>query len=154
MSAEGPVKEVLEEEYEEEEEKSWVEKVFQSPRFFLINLLYIAGTQGSFYSYFVGVSSTLEKRFSYASSITTYTLILENMANIFISPICGILANKVNKARFISFGVFLISLGSFLTGCLFLFFGPRNYEEDDLMSSPSNGNKSSSYSMCMVGKGW
>ena len=51
MNAEDPVKE---EEEEEEEEESWVEKVFQSPKFFLINLLYIAGTQGSFYTYFIG----------------------------------------------------------------------------------------------------
>lgn len=149
----GHVEEV---DVDEEEEKSWVEKIFLSPKFFLINLLYIAGTQGSFYTYFIGISSTLEKRFSYASSITTYVLMLENIAICVCSPVCGILANKVNKARFISFGVFLISLGSFVTGCLFLFFGPRNYDDDErssLVSTISSANKSSSFSMCTVKNG-
>lgn len=113
---------------------------FASPKFFMLNFSIIAVIQGSYFSYLIGCSSTLEKRFSYSGSLTGFILIADNFSQILISPLIGFLGKRMNKATLIAGGMVFISFSCWLTAVPYFVYGPGTH----LMESPSSSVYASS----------
>lgn len=124
---------------------SWRPKWLQpmaNPTFFMLNFSIIAVIQGSYFSYLIGCSSTLEKRFSYSGSLTGFILIADNFSQILISPIIGFLGKRMNKATLIAGGMVFISFSCWLTAVPYFIYGPGTHllegTSNSLYSSPKH----------------
>jgi hypothetical protein len=109
---------------------SWRPKWLQpmaNPKFFMLNFSIIAVIQGSYFSYLIGCSSTLEKRFSYSGSLTGFILIADNFSQILISPLIGFLGKRMNKATLIAGGMVFISFSCWLTAVPYFVYGPGTH---------------------------
>ena len=128
---------------------SWRPKWLQpmaNPTFFMLNFSIIAVIQGSYFSYLIGCSSTLEKRFSYSGSLTGFILIADNFSQILISPLIGFLGKRMNKATLIAGGMVFISFSCWLTAVPYFVYGPGTH----LLEATTTTNtlsSSSSHSM-------
>lgn len=104
----------------------WLQR-FASPQFFMLNFSIIAVIQGSYFSYLIGCSSTLEKRFSYSGQLTGFILIADNFSQILISPLIGFLGKKMNKATLIAGGMVFISFSCWVTALPYFMYGPGTH---------------------------
>lgn len=105
---------------------AWLQP-FASPQFFMLNFSIIAVIQGSYFSYLIGCSSTLEKRFSYSGQLTGFILIADNFSQILISPLIGFLGKKMNKATLIAGGMVFISFSCWVTALPYFMYGPGTH---------------------------
>lgn len=101
---------------------------FTDPLFFMINFSIVAVIQGSYFSYLIGCSSTLEKRFSYSSRLTGFILIADNFSQILISPFIGFLGKRMNKATLIASGMVFVSFSCWLTAVPYFIYGPGHLQ--------------------------
>lgn len=104
----------------------WLQ-MFANPQFFMLNFSIIAVIQGSYFSYLIGCSSTLEKRFSYSGQLTGFILIADNFSQILISPLIGFLGKRMNKATLIAGGMVFISFSCWVTALPYFFYGPGTH---------------------------
>ncbi|GBL94482.1 Solute carrier organic anion transporter family member 3A1 [Araneus ventricosus] len=101
----------------------WLQK-FADPKYYLIVFGALAILQGAYFTYFVGIISTLEKRFAFRSKVTAYILIAENVTPIIACILIGYFGGKVHKPRLLSFCMFLVAVGCFLSGLPYFIYGP------------------------------
>ena len=123
----------------------WLQ-VFAKPIFFLINYISLDLIQELNFTYIIGISSTLEKRFSYSSSITGALLIVDSLATVCLSPVFGYLAKFVNGSRLMAIGMLFEYFGTYLLILPFLIYGPASV--NDLTSHQNGTSNSSSIELC------
>lgn len=117
-----------------------------NPKVFLFNLSLMAVIQGSYYSYMIGTTSTLEKRYAYSSRLTGFILIADNISSIIISPLIGFVGKHVNKSTLIAGGMMFVSASCWLTASPYLIYGPAGH----LLHRDVNGS-SSKFDFCTAG---
>lgn len=151
------------EEEEEEEDYScgigswrpgWMQGL-ASPKIFLINFSIVAILQGANFTYLIGSTSTLEKRYSFDSKITGFILIADNLSQMVINPFIGYLGTKYNRPRIIAIGETIVALACFLSALPYFMYGPsdRFYKHEtnfgDEVSKWTNGTTNGkNYDMC------
>lgn len=120
----------------------WLQ-MFATPQFFMLNFSIIAVIQGSYFSYLIGCSSTLEKRFSYSGWLTGFILIADNFSQILISPLIGFLGKRMNKATLIAAGMVFISFSCWVTALPYFVYGPGTHLLSQTSVFASKNNVSS-----------
>ena len=100
---------------------------FSDTKYFMVNFSLLAVIQGAYFSYLIGCSSTLEKRFSYSSRLTGFILIADNFSQILLSPVVGFLGKRMNKAKLIASGMLFVSFSSWLTAVPYFIYGPATH---------------------------
>lgn len=103
-----------------------------------ILLLHIA-----FYTYFVGVMRTLEKRFALSSSQTGILNSINDFLQLFFVLTIGYLGRNANKARLLSIVVFFTAVASFVYAVPYFVFGSKNGGTGQSEDSLSSNNLSS-----------
>ena len=121
----------------------WLQ-MFATPQFFMLNFSIIAVIQGSYFSYLIGCSSTLEKRFSYSGWLTGFILIADNFSQILISPLIGFLGKRMNKATLIAAGMVFISFSCWVTALPYFVYGPGTHLLSRSVDEFANKNNASS----------
>ncbi|GFT22265.1 solute carrier organic anion transporter family member 4A1 [Nephila pilipes] len=101
----------------------WLQK-FADPKFYLLVFGALAVLQGAYFTYFIGIITTLEKRFAFRSKVTAYIMIAENITPIIACILIGYFGGRVHKPRLLSVCMFLVVLGCFLSGLPYLMYGP------------------------------
>ena len=107
---------------------NWLQ-VFAKPIFFLMNFMSLDIIQGINYSYIIGISSTLEKRFLYSSKITGLILIADNISIIFLSPILGYLVKHMNASRIAGTAMIFEYFACFVFISPYFIYGPASVDE-------------------------
>src|SRR5947208_2407480 len=72
----------------------WLQR-FANIKYFLLNFAFITVVRGSYFTYLIGCTTTLEKRFSYSGWLTGFVLIADNIAQVALSPILGFLGKRM-----------------------------------------------------------
>ena len=97
---------------------------FATARFFAINFCVVGILQGAFYTFMVGIISTLEKRFAFDSTISYSFLIADNFSQMILSPLVGWLGTKVNRAHLIALGELVVAFACLLAATPYWLYGP------------------------------
>ncbi|GIY31411.1 solute carrier organic anion transporter family member 5A1 [Caerostris extrusa] len=101
----------------------WLQK-FADPKYYLIVFGVLAVLQGAYFTYFIGIISTLEKRYAFRSKVIAYIMIAENITPILACPLIGYFGAKANKPRLLSICMFFVTIGCFMSGLPYLMYGP------------------------------
>lgn len=120
----------------------WLQR-FADPKVYLVIFCIVGVVEGAYFTYTVGVLSTLEKRYAFESKISGIILIADNISASIIGLLVGFYGRKVHKPRMIAFGMILVSVSSFLSALPYFLYGPALHflSRDDL----TFGNKKQEY---------
>ncbi|UYV61531.1 hypothetical protein LAZ67_1005181 [Cordylochernes scorpioides] len=99
---------------------------FASPRAFLANYCALGILQGAYFTYTVGVMSTLERRYAFESKISGVILIADNLSPIVLSLVIGFYGGSSHRPRLIFGGMLVVVLSCFLSSLPFVIFGSRD----------------------------
>lgn len=99
---------------------------FAHPRYFLLFFSLIGVLQGAYFTYFIGILSTLEKRYSFDSWITGIILIADNLSPALFGIFVGYYGKYVHKPRLVTFGMMITVLSCFLSSLPYFLFGSSN----------------------------
>lgn len=97
---------------------------YADPKVYLFVYSVLGMLQGAYFSYFIGIISTLEKRYAFNSQITGLILISNTLCPIFFSLFIGYFGGKTHRPRLISFCMLLVLLGCFLSVLPYFIYGP------------------------------
>lgn len=101
----------------------WLQR-FADPKVYLVLFCIIGVIEGAYFTYFVGVLSTLEKRYAFESKISGIILIADNISAAVLSLLVGYFGGKGHKPRLIAFGMILVCISSFLSALPYFIYGP------------------------------
>lgn len=101
----------------------WLQK-YADPKayFFVFSILGVL--QGAYFTYLIGVVSSLEKRYAFSSQVTGLILIADTLSPIFFSLFIGYFGGKSHKPRLISTCMLLVVLSCFLSAFPYFMYGP------------------------------
>ncbi|KAG1650302.1 Solute carrier organic anion transporter family member 3A1 [Nymphon striatum] len=80
---------------------------FSRPIVFLIVFCFIGLIQGAFFTYFVGVITTVEKRYAFKSKVTGIISIADNLSPVIISLLVGYFGGAGHRTRWVAFGTLI-----------------------------------------------
>lgn len=95
-----------------------------NPKVYLVIFCIIGVIEGAYFTYFVGVLSTLEKRFAFESKVSGIILIADNISAAVLSLLVGYYGGKGHKPRMIAFGMILVCISSFISALPYFMYGP------------------------------
>lgn len=101
----------------------WLQ-IFADPKVYLVIFCIIGVIEGAYFTYFVGILSTLEKRYAFESKISGIILIADNISAAVLSMLVGYYGGKGHKPRLIAFGMILVCVSSFLSALPYFMYGP------------------------------
>lgn len=104
----------------------WLQS-FADPKVYLVIFCIIGVIEGAYFTYFVGVLSTLEKRYAFESKISGIILIADNISAAVLSLLVGYYGGKGHKPRLIAFGMILVVISSFLSALPYFMYGPATH---------------------------
>lgn len=118
---------------------------FASAKFFVINFSIVGILQGAMFTYFVGIMSTLEKRFAFETTISGFILIADNLSQMVVSPVVGYLGTKYNRSHLIAVGELVVALSCLMTAMPYFMYGPGVH----LLNKEVINNKIVRYDLCI-----
>lgn len=98
---------------------------FASPKIYLIFFCLNGIVQGIYFTYLIGISSTLERRYAYDSKITGIILLADNISPAMFSIILGYFGRYIHKPKMVYFGMMITVLSCVLACCPYFFFGSK-----------------------------
>lgn len=101
----------------------WMQR-FADPKVYLVIFCIVGVLEGAYFTYFVGVLTTLEKRFAFESKISGIILIADNISAMVISLAVGYYGGKAHKPRMIAIGMVMVSISCFLSAVPYFMYGP------------------------------
>ncbi|KAF8796519.1 Solute carrier organic anion transporter like protein [Argiope bruennichi] len=91
----------------------------------ILGHLFVVGfLEAHIFSYFVGVLTTLEKRYAFESKTSGIILIADSISATLLSLLVGFYGGKAHKPRMIAIGMMLVSVSCFLTTVPYFIYGP------------------------------
>lgn len=82
-------------------------QIFSRPIVFLAIFCFVGLAQGAFFTYYIGVITTVEKRYAFKSKITGIISIADNLSPVIISLLVGYFGGSGHRTRWIAFGTLL-----------------------------------------------
>ncbi|KAG8187163.1 hypothetical protein JTE90_020038 [Oedothorax gibbosus] len=101
----------------------WLQR-FADPKVYLVIFCIVGVLEGAYFTYFVGVLTTLEKRFAFESKISGIILIADNISAAVISLAVGYYGGKGHKPKMIAFGMVMVSVSCFVSAIPYFKYGP------------------------------
>ncbi|GFR12861.1 solute carrier organic anion transporter family member 4A1 [Trichonephila clavata] len=101
----------------------WLQR-FADPKIYLVIFCIVGVLEGAYFTYFVGILSTLEKRFAFDSKVSGVILIADSISATLISLIVGYYGGKAHKPRMIAIGMVLVSVSCFISTLPYFIYGP------------------------------
>ncbi|GFY50342.1 solute carrier organic anion transporter family member 4A1 [Trichonephila inaurata madagascariensis] len=101
----------------------WLQR-FADPKVYLVIFCTVGVLEGAYFTYFVGVMTTLEKRFAFESKISGLIFIADNISATIISLIVGYYGQKWHKPRIIAFGMVMVSVSCLICTIPYFVYGP------------------------------
>ncbi|GIY31412.1 solute carrier organic anion transporter family member 4A1 [Caerostris extrusa] len=101
----------------------WMQK-FADPKVYLIIFCTVGVLEGAYFTYFVGVLTTLEKRFGFESQLSGIIFIADNISATLISFLVGYYGQKWHKPRIIAFGMVMVSISCVICTIPYFMYGP------------------------------
>lgn len=120
----------------------WMQK-YATPVWYMIISNILGILQGAFGMYFVGVMSTIEKRFGFSSKLTGLIIIADNFSPIIFSSITGYYASHVHRPRLIALGMFIVVIACYMNALPFFIYGASYHLLYD-----SSSNTTDKYEFC------
>ncbi|KAG1664053.1 Solute carrier organic anion transporter family member 4C1 [Nymphon striatum] len=124
---------------------------FSRPIVFLIVFCFIGLIQGAFFTYFVGVITTVEKRYAFKSKVTGIISIADNLSPVIISLLVGYFGGAGHRTRWVAFGTLIAAFSAFISSLPYFLFGPS----EQLSGSSSanltvNSTENIGYQLCSL----
>lgn len=124
---------------------AWTPKCLQkfaNPKIYLIFFCLTGIVQGAYFTYLIGILSTLEKRYSFDSWISGVILIADNISPAIFSIIVGYFGIYIHRPRLVAFGLFINVLCCFLSCLPYVLYGSeiKSYQvssKKDIQLCPS-----------------
>ncbi|GIY86646.1 solute carrier organic anion transporter family member 4A1 [Caerostris darwini] len=101
----------------------WLQR-FADPKVYLVIFCIVGVLEGAYFSYFVGVLTTLEKRFAFDSTVSGFILIADSISAAVLSLVVGYFGGKAHKPRMIAIGMMLVSVSCFMSTLPYFIYGP------------------------------
>ncbi|KFM75768.1 Solute carrier organic anion transporter family member 5A1, partial [Stegodyphus mimosarum] len=101
----------------------WLQR-FADPKVYLLVFCTLGILQGAYFTYFIGVITTLEKRFAFESKVTGVIMIADNLSPIFTSLLFGYYGGKANKPKLIAGSMILVIISCFASAIPYFIYGP------------------------------
>ena len=121
----------------------WLQR-FNNPKAFVILVSLLGVLEGSWFPYNIAIISTLEKRYSFDSSVTGLILIADNISMMLLAPIVGYIGKKMNQAHLLGIGMLLVGVSCFINVIPYFVYGPGLH----LISSNVSLSKDMRYDLC------
>lgn len=102
---------------------SWLQR-FANPKVYLVNFCILGVLQGAYFTYFVGIVTTLEKRYAFESKVSGIIMIADNLSPIIISLLIGYFGGQAHRPRWIASGMLMVILSCFLSAAPYFIYGP------------------------------
>ncbi|XP_064109422.1 solute carrier organic anion transporter family member 74D-like isoform X1 [Macrobrachium nipponense] len=120
------------------------------PETYLAAFSLAAFAQGIFFTYSTGTLTTVERRFKLPSSVSGFISTGNDVLQVFLSLPLAFVAGYGHRPRWLSGGIFLSTIGSFIIMSPHIIFGAGDYSSlamghADLVNSSSNINKEWEY---------
>ncbi|XP_066956318.1 solute carrier organic anion transporter family member 74D-like [Macrobrachium rosenbergii] len=121
------------------------------PETYLVAFSLAAFAQGIFFTYSTGTLTTVERRFKLPSSVSGFISTGNDVLQVFVSLPLAFIAGYGHRPRWLSGGLFLSAIGSFVIMSPHIIFGAGDYSslarghDDDLVNSTSNVKKEWEY---------
>ncbi|CAL1270580.1 unnamed protein product [Larinioides sclopetarius] len=96
---------------------------FAKPQYFLLFFCLIGILQGAYFTYFIGILSTLERRYSFDSGITGIILIADNLSPVIFGIFVGYYGKYMHRPKLVTFGMMITVLSCFVSCLPCLLFG-------------------------------
>ncbi|CAG0881628.1 unnamed protein product [Cyprideis torosa] len=106
---------------------------------FMIIYTIISFIQGMFFTYFLAVLTTIERRFGFKSRTSGFVMSGNEISQILLSLVLNYFGGKGHRPRWIAFGMLCISFGLFLLASPHWFLGTGNEVKANLKGS-GNGD--------------
>ncbi|CAM1327796.1 Uncharacterised protein g9587 [Pycnogonum litorale] len=117
---------------------------FATPTCFLVIFSMIGMVQGAFFTYFVGVITTIEKRYAFKSQITGIISIADNISPVFICLIIGFFGGSGHRPRWIAIGTIIAGISAVISSMPYFIYGPMDW----YTGSSSSNETNSGYQLC------
>ena len=117
-----------------------------SPTWYMVVSNILGILQGAFSMYLIGVMSTIEKRFGFASKLTGLIMIADNFSPIIFSSITGYYASHVHRPRLIALGMLVVVIACYMNALPFFIYGASYHLLYD-----STDNTTDKYEFCESG---
>ncbi|XP_076326319.1 solute carrier organic anion transporter family member 74D-like [Tachypleus tridentatus] len=101
----------------------WLQR-FANPKVYLLNFCILGVAQGAYFTYFIGVVSTLEKRFAFESKISGIIMIADNLSPILTSIIIGYYGSSGHRPRWVAGGMIIVVISCLVSAQPYFVFGP------------------------------
>ncbi|XP_015911098.2 solute carrier organic anion transporter family member 74D [Parasteatoda tepidariorum] len=98
---------------------------------------------GSYYTYLVGVLTTLEKRFEFKSKTSGFIMMLDELTPLFLGVLVGHFGGRAHRPRLLSFGMFLSAFCCFASALPYFLYGTATH-----LSSIGSVHNNTSTEMC------
>ncbi|XP_042908479.1 solute carrier organic anion transporter family member 74D isoform X2 [Parasteatoda tepidariorum] len=96
---------------------------FANAKCFLVFFCLIGILQGAYFTYFIGILTTLEKRYSFDSSVTGIILIADNISPALFGIFLGYYGKFAHRPKLVTFGMMITVLSCFLSALPYFLFG-------------------------------
>ncbi|XP_022237016.1 solute carrier organic anion transporter family member 4A1-like, partial [Limulus polyphemus] len=101
----------------------WLQR-FADPKIYLLNFCALGVIQGAYFTYFIGVVSTLEKRFAFESKISGIIMIADNLSPILTSILIGYYGSSGHRPRWVAGGMIIVVISCLVSALPYFIFGP------------------------------
>lgn len=96
---------------------------FATQKFYIMNYCILSILQGAYLAYFIGIVSTVEKRFSFKSKISGLILMTANIAAVLIVLIIGYFNGKSHRPKWIAGSILMTVVSCFLSAVPYFVYG-------------------------------
>ncbi|GBO06013.1 Solute carrier organic anion transporter family member 1C1 [Araneus ventricosus] len=121
---------------------------FANPRCFLLFFCLIGILQGAYFTYFIGILSTLERRYSFDSGITGIILIADNLSPVIFGIFVGYYGKYMHRPKLVTFGMMITVFSCFLSCLPCLLFGSEFNASSDSRESIALCNHKENSGQC------
>ncbi|UYV61530.1 hypothetical protein LAZ67_1005174, partial [Cordylochernes scorpioides] len=94
-----------------------------SPKTFTLLLSILGFLHGAYFTYLIGILSTIEKRYSYESKISGLILIADNISPIFISSLIGFFSRRSNRSHLVAWCMLPVVFANILFALPYFIYG-------------------------------
>ncbi|KAG1714636.1 Solute carrier organic anion transporter family member 5A1 [Nymphon striatum] len=120
----------------------WLQKLAH-PVTFLITFCCLSLVQGAYWTYFIGVITTIEKRYAFESKTTGLILIADNLSPILTSFVIGFFGGRGNRPLWLGVGMLISGISALLSAMPYWIYGPPSFPVGGL-----NGNTEEAFQLC------
>lgn len=104
----------------------WLQR-WATSKTFLVFFSIVGVLQGSYYTYLIGIMTTLEKRYAFESKVSGTVMMVDEITPLFFGVLIGYFGGKTHRPRVVAFGMFISALCCFISSLPYFMYGSSKH---------------------------